>query len=308
METNLSSNKIRNSLLAVFIAMVLVFSGCAQQTTPSEENNTNQGVSSEPIEFGLPPWPGVTVKTEVVKQILEEEGYSVNKNELDAGIVYSQLSSGELDVLLAGWLPTTHEEYWGEHSQNLEKVNVNVETTWLGLAVPDYVYESGITSIEDLNANQEQFNSEIVGIEPGAGVMQSTEEAIDTYGLNYTLVDSSTPAMIAEADAAMQENQSIVFTIWEPHSAFAKFDIRKLEDPQSIYGGGDSVYTIARNDLGEEYPQVKAFLEKFNVSSDVQSKWILEYSDKGNSPEEVASQWIENNPDDVHRWTQVFEE
>lgn len=43
--------------------------------------------------------------------------------------------------MLAGWLPVTHREYWDRYSYGLDQVAINEPTTWLGLAVPTYVYE-----------------------------------------------------------------------------------------------------------------------------------------------------------------------
>lgn len=279
----------------VALALVLIlFTACAQgpaQNETREGDGAGTGGAGT-LTFGLPPWPGVTVKTEVAAQFLEEKGYTVEQQELDAGIVYAELATGNLDALLAGWLPVTHEEYWNEHGDRLEQVHVNVDTTWLGLAVPTYV---NISSIEQLNVHADEFDSRIVGIEPGAGIMQSTEKAIDTYNLDYDLVSSSTPSMMAEVDAATSNEEWIVFTIWEPHSAFAKFDIKKLDDPEGVYGGGDQVYTVVREGFPRDFPDVYAFLQEFEVSPDTQSEWILEYSDKERPAEEVAREWLDEH-------------
>ena len=76
-------------------------------------------------------------------------GYMVDVSELDIGVVYTALANEEIDVNLAGWLPTTHAQYWDEHGDELEIAGISVTTTWLGLGVPAYVDEE-IQSIEDL--------------------------------------------------------------------------------------------------------------------------------------------------------------
>ncbi|ABO34982.1 Substrate-binding region of ABC-type glycine betaine transport system [Methanococcus maripaludis C5] len=286
------------TLFAIAIlGLAVMFSGCVQSSESTED------LEKGTIKFGLPPWPGVTVKSEVVKVILEEQGYNVELNQLDAGITYAKLAEGELDILLAGWLPTTHQDYWAQYGDQLEMVHVNIERTALGLAVPTYTYESGIQSITDLNGNEELFDARIVGIEPGAGIMSSTENAIETYGLEgYELQSSSTPAMMAELARAMNENENIIVTVWEPHSVFFKFNITMLDDPEKVYGDGDKVYTIARNDFKDDYPEVYEFFQKFEVDPSVQSGWIYEYSDEGKDPEEIAEEWVANNPELVAEW------
>jgi len=296
-EDEIINNKKRiasAALLVLLVGSVCMMSGCI--SSDSDEKGT--------VKFGLPPWPGVTVKSEVVKIVLEDMGYEVELNSLDAGVVYAQMAEGELDVCLAGWLPVTHEAYWEEYGDSLEMVNINVDTTWLGIAVPTYVYDAGVTTIYDLEDYASEFDNRIVGIEPGAGISKSVETAKEAYGLDsIELLFSSTPSMMAEVDSAIDDDEWVAFTIWEPHSAFAMFDIAKLEDDQGIFGGGDVVYTIARNDFADDFPEVYEFLQKFAVDPDVQSAWILQYSDLNRPAAEVAQEWVDNNQDLISEWT-----
>lgn len=101
------------------------------------------------ITIGIPPWPGATVKSRVVAQLLEEMGYTTEIQEVDVGVVYTGIADQQTDVTVAGWLPSTHQSYWDEQGNNLEIAGVNITTTWLGLAVPSYADDS-IQSLEDL--------------------------------------------------------------------------------------------------------------------------------------------------------------
>lgn len=294
----LKSKKSLISIATIFLVLAVVLNtGCIGQMDEWEAEGT--------IEFGLPPWPGVTVKTEVARELLEGMGYTTTAAQLDAGIVYAELAEGNIDVLLAGWLPATHGEYWNLYEDRLELVHVNVPETWLGLVVPTYVYEAGIQSITDLPGNEDKFGGTIVGIEPGAGIMINTGRAIDIYGLDgYTLASSSTPAMMAELDAAIEANEWVVATLWKPHSAFAIFDIMELDDPQFVYGEeGDKVYTVLKDGFAEDYPLAYTFFQKFQVSPETQSEWIHQYADLGRDPREIAREWINQNPEKVIEWT-----
>jgi glycine betaine/proline transport system substrate-binding protein len=107
-------------------------------------------LGKDKIIIGIPPWPGATVKSRVVAEILQEIGYETEVKELDIGVVYTSIADKAIDVNVAGWLPSTHQDYWDEKGEQLEVAGVNVTTTWLGLGVPDYIDES-IQSLEDLN-------------------------------------------------------------------------------------------------------------------------------------------------------------
>ncbi|MBD3359373.1 MAG: hypothetical protein GF365_01535 [Candidatus Buchananbacteria bacterium] len=112
---------------------------------PSQETD----LGKDAITIGIPPWPGATVKSRVVAAILEEIGYQTEVKEMDSGVVYTSLADKQIDVSVAGWLPTTHQSYWEEKGDQLEIAGINITQTWLGLAVPQYVDEN-IKSIEDL--------------------------------------------------------------------------------------------------------------------------------------------------------------
>lgn len=112
---------------------------------PSEETP----LGKDEIIIGIPPWPGATVKSRVIAQLLEDIGYETDIKEMDASIVYTSIADQQIDVNVAGWLPTTHADYWEKFKDDLEIAGINVTQSWLGLGVPDYV-DSSIQSLEDL--------------------------------------------------------------------------------------------------------------------------------------------------------------
>ncbi|WP_217495405.1 glycine betaine ABC transporter substrate-binding protein, partial [Halofilum ochraceum] len=47
-----------------------------------------RAAAAEPVRFAIQAWPGVTVKTEVARQLLETMGYPTELQELDPQFVY----------------------------------------------------------------------------------------------------------------------------------------------------------------------------------------------------------------------------
>jgi glycine betaine/proline transport system substrate-binding protein len=111
--------------------------------------NKSVSLGKSSLVLGQPPWPGVTVKNQIASLILQEIGYNTSIITESAGDVYNDLINGQMDIMLAGWLPATHGDYWEGNTDKLTIAGINVYQTWLGLAIPDYVDES-ISSIEDL--------------------------------------------------------------------------------------------------------------------------------------------------------------
>ena len=71
----------------------------------------------------------------------------------------------------------------------------------------------------------DKFQGRIIGIEPGAGLMSASEEAIKEYGLSeYTLMDGSSATMTAALAEAIANEEWVIVTGWTPHWKFAAWD------------------------------------------------------------------------------------
>jgi len=149
---------------------------------------------------------------------------------------------------------------------------------------------------------KEKFNGEIIGIEPGAGIMKATEKAIQEYGLDYTLKDSSSAAMVAALKSAIEDKKWIVVTGWTPHWMFAKWDLKYLEDPKGVYGGEEHIATIARKGLQEDAPAAYQMLDKFYWKPSDMEAVMLDINVNKIDPDEAAKKWIGENQDKVKKW------
>lgn len=97
----------------------------------------------------------------------------------------------------------------------------------LGLVVPAYTYEDGIEDISDLNGNESLFKGKIIGIDAGAGIMRITEnDVMPHYGLDgYELTKSSDATMMTSLRQAIDAEEDIVVTLWDPHWAFGAYEL-----------------------------------------------------------------------------------
>ena len=162
---------------------------------------------------------------------------------------------------------------------------------------PSYVT---IDSIEELNSHRAQFQGRIVGIDPGAGFMQATDEAIEAYDLNFTLQDGSDAAMTAELGEPSAPDQWIVVTGWTPHWKFAQWDLKYLEDPRRLRSGRDDQHH-RRRDLKDRMPEVYHFLDRFYWTPDDMASVMVDIRE-GMSEAEAARKWIAENPEKVEAW------
>ncbi|ADL11983.1 ABC transporter substrate-binding protein [Acetohalobium arabaticum] len=288
-------------ILAVCLVLTLTVVGCTQQKQAS-----NQAEQTEEIKFGYVNWPGVTVKTEVVKQVLETIGYKVTTESLGQQVLFKGMDNDEIDAFLGNWMPTMMTNFKPyKEKGTIVNIKPNVEKAVYKLAVPEYVWEAGVKSISDLHKHADKFDHEIVGLEAGNDGNEIMKEAIEnnTYNLeDWKVVASSTGGMLSAVERATKTGEWIAFPGWEPHWMNVKYDIKYLEDPENIWGESSTIYTAARPELEEESPNFYKFLENFEITSQIQSKWILEYQKKERPAEEAAEEWIKNNIDVISSW------
>ncbi|NUU60859.1 glycine betaine ABC transporter substrate-binding protein [Paenibacillus agri] len=274
--------------------LVAVLAGCSAE-------------SNDKVKLAYVAWDSEIASTNVVKEVLESKlGVNVEMLQVDAGPMWAGVADGSADAMVAAWLPGTHASYLEKYGNDIEDLGVNLNGTKVGLAVPAYM---NIQSIEDLKSAETgaELDHKIIGIEPGAGIMTTTEKAIESYGLgDYTLVESSSAAMAQELQKAYNNNKPIVVTGWTPHWMFANMDLRYLEDPKNVYGGDEQIHTMVRKGLKDDMPKVYKFLDQFEWTPEDMAEVMVQIQG-GKSPEEAAKAWVESNPDKVATWTAGIE-
>lgn len=261
------------------------------------------GAQNDPIEFGLVLWDSCVASNNVVSAIIEDElGYETNLTSVDAGPMFAGLARGDFDVVMCAWLPATHESYWEEFSDQVVDAGVGLDGADIGWAVPTYVELDSITEIND---NADLFKGQIIGIDPGAGLMQASDNALEVYDLsNFILVDGSDAAMAAALDRAITRDEPIIVTSWRPHWMWASYDLKYLEDPEGVFGASEEIHKVFSQQFDENGPEeVKAFLRAFNWTGEDMGAVMLKIED-GMDPADAAREWIADNQELVQSWLQ----
>ena len=289
---------MRNTALLTTLALTSLLPFTAQAA---------QDASNE-LRLVVPPWPGVTVKSEILAQLIEPLGYTTSQQELSSTVGYNTLQNGDSDAFLAGWMPAQQESYDAAMASGaIIDLGNNVDGARMGFAVPGHVAEAGITSAEQLAdaENAERFERRVYSIESGSTVTDMLEGAIeaDTYGLgDWEGQSSSTPGMLSEVAAAVAEGRWIVFYGWTPHWMVPEYDVQILDDPAGVYGdnnGRSDVKTIVAKSFAETNPNLTRLLDQFRFSADEQSQFISAFSLEERELDAVASEWLEDNPERV---------
>lgn len=266
----------------------------AALTANSLVTNKNK---KEAISLSYVEWDTEVASTNVIAEVLKQEGFDVTITPLDNAIMWESIANGESDAMVAAWLPNTHGAQYEQYQDKVDNLGVNLEGAKVGLTVPSYM---NVKSIDELT---DEANQTITGIEPGAGVVKAAEETLSAYDnlSDWQLETSSSGAMTVALGQAYKKKEPIVITGWSPHWMFAKYDLNYLEDPKQAMGAEETINTMARKNLKEDSPEAYRILKNFKWSKDDMEKVMLEIN-SGTDPVKAAQNWIKENPDTVKAW------
>ena len=297
-----------SSLVAACALLVLgtgLLAGCG--------SSEDQGPSRQ-MDMVTVNWIEGLAMTYMQEQILENEyDMDVSVREVQGGgIAFSSVASGDQDFFNEAWLPTTHEGPWGEHKDDLQKLGYTYRGTTAGLAVPAYM---DIDHVSELGNFREGLDGEINGIESGANVNDQARQILENNDVEgFSVVASSGPATWQALQNAVENEEPIVVTGWQPHWKWSEFDMKYLEGAQTgqtdVFGAPEDVFTIVGNDFIERYPrEVVCFLQEFEANDEQVGSLMFAFKDRGDtSRQEAMQQWIDDNPEHVDQWISQAEE
>lgn len=299
-----------SALLAMTAAAGLVLAGCSSDgdggsTTSATGGSDDTRSTGGTITLGVfNGWDEADASSLLWQHILEDKGYTVNLEYADPAPTFKALADGDFDIVTDVWLPATHEAYLEEFGDDIEELGAWFDQAKLTVAVNA---DAPIDSLADLAANSSEFGDRIVGIEPGAGLTAAVQDqVIPQYGLeNMDFLTSSTPAMLAELDAASSAGENIVVTLWEPHWAYGAYDIKNLEDPEGTLGTAESIFTYSRAGFATDFPEVAGWLSSFTMSAELlyDLENHLQAAESAADKQQIVSDWVAANQEWVDSLT-----
>ncbi|QDP98325.1 glycine betaine ABC transporter substrate-binding protein [Microlunatus elymi] len=243
-------------------------------------------------------WAESAATAYVMKDVLTEKGYQVEVKTLDAAPAFTAVAQGDYDVLSDVWLPSTHKSYIDKYGDKMEPQGCWFDAATIEIAVPSY---SPAKSIGDLKTMAKDYNNEIIGIEPGAGETKTMQDkTIPDYGLDgLQFKTSSTSAMLQALDTAYKSKKNIAVTLWSPHWAYSKYDLRKLEDPKKSMSGSEGIWNFSRKGFGDDHPLASQLFKNLTWPEDklnsLENLMVGKYDNK--NPDKAVQEWLKDNPD-----------
>ncbi len=269
------------------VLVLAVFAGCRE-----EEKGT--------VSLTYVNWEEGVAWTNLFATILEDEmDYEVELTQAEVGPAYTSVGAGDQDFFMEAWLPNLHANY--VEGEDYVEVSMIYENAVLGLIVPEYMAEDGVTQLSDLARPEvvEKLNGQIIGIDPSAGMMIKTEEElIPKYGLDEAgieLVPSSDTRMMAALKSAIENEEYIVGMGWQPHSMFGRFDLVILEQDGPRIWEKNNVYILGRPGVDEDFPKVVEFFDNAIFTNDTIGPLMVHIADSELDTLEAARKWKNEN-------------
>ena len=288
-------------------------------------------------------YPGGRATSYVVKVVAEQRlGLEIEMVQTSAVPVIWQAmdrGKGEIDVLTEVWLPNQQAlaDKFVKEKGTITLGSKPYQASQ-GLCVTRVTKDKyGISSVYDLlsadNAKLFDTNGDGKGemyIGPSGWISTNVEKvrARDYgYGEVFELQIMEEAAALANLDAAITKGKPFVFFCYKPHHSFKIYDLVLLEEPahdpaKFKFVGPDeatdwyeqsmaetawydiNVYVAYSKTLKQRTPTLAQLLDNVQFDSDAVSDWIYEIGINGREPQEVAEEWVANNPDIVDGWVQ----
>jgi len=286
----LNNNYWTLKIVSVLLLFTFIATGCQTEDQ-----------STKTADLVYVNWAEGIAYTNLAKIVLEQKmGYEVSITSADVGPAYTAVANGDRDAFMETWLPVLHRNYMDQFEDDILDLGYVYEGTQSGLVVPQYVE---VDSISNLNNYVEEFDGVITGIDAGAGVMQTTQEVIEEYDLNFELMTSSGPAMTAALSNAIENEEWIVVTGWNPHWKFGRWDLKFLkQDDDNVLWESGNIHIMGRLNLEEDKPELAAFLSNMTFNEEQLADLMLQVQESDEDVAAVAEQWMNENEDLINSW------
>ncbi|MFT4189265.1 MAG: glycine betaine ABC transporter substrate-binding protein [Aeromicrobium sp.] len=280
----------------------------------------------EEIVVGVFSWTAAGVQAEILSQVAEEHpelGVSeIVQQNVDPAVGWAGIDKGDVDVLVEVNLPN-QQQFADEAAETTELVSETYGGAVQGWFVPAYLVEEGgaaegLTSVDQLA--EEKYADAVGGVlydaDPGWVTTEQNAARIEGFGLEIEHNPSSEAAELAELKRAYDDEEPILVYLYRPHWVFDEYDLVQLEEPNpyvegAFTDGGPTDVAIptlaaniaARKDLQDRAPEFVEFLKNVEIPlEDVEALLAAANADSSLTPEDLATQWLDENADLVESW------
>lgn len=270
--------------------------------TPTEEKKQKITLGQVGLSF-------YAVVGGVVQELLEREGYRVEVVQGPHAQIFPRLGAGEVDIFAAAWLPQGHAALYSLVEDATFRIAPLYEDARFFWVVPAYVPESVLSSVTDLVKPdvQQRVSKRIVSLPAETGLTISSRRVVDAYNLGevgYEIVAAPPTEWFGTFREAIEDNEWVIFPLWQPHWVNAAYGVRRLVDPKGAYGQPDTAYLLGHRSLRDKLPGAMiGLLSKIRLPIAAVTEMDRMVNLDRLSPRDSARRWMVENADVVRSWS-----
>jgi glycine betaine/proline transport system substrate-binding protein len=277
----------------------------------SMQVSAEQRSDGVPLRLGQISLSFYAVTGGVVQEVLERLGHTVEITQGSHAQIFPKLGAGEVDLLVAAWLPHGHAMYWAQYGDRAEPLAALYEGARFAWMVPSYVPEAQVAQIDDLKKPNvlARMDKTIQGTGRDSGNMIVSAEVLQTYGLDsagYRLVPGSVADFHGSYDRAIVEQRWFVMPLWWPHYINRVGNMRPIEEPRHLLGPANTGTLVAAKQWVSQAPHgTIAVLKNMRLGLDAVAEMDYMVNVQKMTPRDAARSWMQNNARTVERWFEV---
>lgn len=265
--------------------------------------------SCKVVRMGVVSWTDVIATSGMADVLLNGLGYDSKQTSAVQQIIFAGIRDKRLDIFLGYWKPAMDNNIAPFLAAKQVKVfdKPSLSDAQATLAVPQYVADAGLKTFADIARFKDKLGGKIYGIEPGSGANTTIKTMIETnhFGLkDFKLIESGEAGMLAAVQRAVNRKEFVVFVGWTPHPMNINMKMAYLTGSEDVFGANEgmaTVSTVTAPDYAERCPNVTRLLENLTYTAAQESQLMVPIMDR-KTPQDVARQWLRDNPEDLQRW------
>ena len=233
----------------------------------------------------------------VVKIVLEERGYVADEREAAHEDMFALLARGDVDVLVAAWLPASHGKYFDPLHTDVLRLGV-LYRPYCIWGVPEYVSEDEVSSIADLARPEiaRTFRPLIQGIGEGAGISRFSRAIIEQYELaplGFHFKSGTLTDCVSAFESAVSKGERCVVPLWHPQFLHHTHKIRALKDPKRLLGDVDDAHVLVRKEAAKRMAKTDfGALAALTIGNGALAGMDHAINREGKSPRDAAAEWL----------------
>lgn len=258
--------------------------------------------NNKKINIGVTDLSFHRITASLITNILNDLGFDVQRIYSPHEENFRKLKTGEVDLLVSAWLPSSH----GVYKSDVEKV---VSLLELGLhyepyalwGVPDYVPYEEVSEIVDLLKPEviQKMKKNIQGITPGAGITRFSIKMMEEYGLNkagYKFHTGTEEDCFTAFENAVKNKEWIIVPLWKPQFLHYKYKIREIKEPKGLLGIVDSAVMLLREDKQSLFNKEELkVLDSLKFSNEIIAELDYQVSRENKDIDNITKKWLKEN-------------